>query len=436
MEKQIVILGAGCAGLAAAHELFAHGVTASIYDKKDMWGGLCQSFVIDGYTFDTFAHVNFATDPYVHALLEEKTPYLVHAPEAMNYSRGNWVRNPVQNNLIGLPVEERIRVIKSFLSKGGQEEHMPKDYGAWLRLQYGTYFTENYPARYTRKYWTVEPEALETEWVKGRMYTPTIDEVLQGAMSEDTPNVHYTKVIHYPRYGGYQAFLAPLAEEADLRLGKALVSLDPKKRCMCFSDGTEANYDALISTIPLPFLIESLMIDVPQVVRRAADRLDATGGAIVSIALSCPSRAPALWFYIYDEDIYPARVYAPEIKSPNNVPKGMSAFQAEVYFSRYRPLPCRGEELGYRVVSQLEQMGVLKKSEIVFVDVREEAYANIMFTPTIYEAREVVRSYLSSVGIYTAGRFGTWEYLWTGGSILSGRDVARSILKGMETNDL
>lgn len=427
MEQRVAILGAGCAGLGAAHELRAHGVRAEIYDKHTTWGGLCRSFTVGGYIFDTFAHVNFARDPYVCDLLEGRTPFLVHAPEAMNYSEGHWVRNPVQNNLIGLPVEERIRIIQGFMERKSSDTP-PQNYGAWLEEQYGTYFATHYPARYTRKYWTVEPEELEPEWAKPRMYAPTMEEVLRGAMSADTPNVHYTKVIHYPARGGYQMFLTPMASETKIHTKKTLESLDASAHRMKFIDGTEVCYDTLISTIPLPNLVEALTEDVPQEVCKAAGELDSTGGVIVSIALSCPSRSPAMWFYIYDEDIYPARVYAPEIKSPNNVPEGCSAYQAEIYTSRYRELPCSEEEIGARVASQLMRMGLFQSSDIRVIDVRKETYANIMFTPQIYRAREVVRRYLYSLGIHTAGRFGTWDYLWTGDSILSGRDAARSVL--------
>ena len=47
-----------------------------------------------------------------------------------------------------------------------------------------------------------------------------------------------------------------------------------------------------------------------------------------------------------------------------------------------------------------------------------------MFTKQIYEARSIVHQYLKSIGVHYAGRFGEWDYLWTGQSILSGRKCA------------
>ena len=55
------------------------------------------------------------------------------------------------------------------------------------------------------------------------------------------------------------------------------------------------------------------MEDIPQEIREAAQQLDYTSGIIISIGLNCQNVSPELWFYIYDEDIHPARVYAPNI---------------------------------------------------------------------------------------------------------------------------
>ena len=51
---KIVVLGAGCAGLAAAYELKQKNLDAVVYEKNAEYGGLCRSFMIDGFTFDTF----------------------------------------------------------------------------------------------------------------------------------------------------------------------------------------------------------------------------------------------------------------------------------------------------------------------------------------------------------------------------------------------
>ena len=423
---EVLVLGGGPAGLSAAYSLNNAGINAEIYDKNDIPGGLCRSFTVNGYTFDTFAHVNFCKDDYVISMLEGKTEYLTHQPEAYNYSKGTWVRNPVQNNLLPLDIEEKIRIIKGFMERNQELE--PNNYSEWLEKQYGAYFARNYPAKYTRKYWTVEPELLETKWVEGRMYTPTIEEVLEGAMSSEVPNVHYSKEIHYPVKGGFGAFLKPFIEDS-FHGKKELCELNIQKKWAVFTDGDIVSYEKLVSTIPLDVLINVISdIEVPESVKVAVEELDYTSGIMVSIGLKNQHKSPALWFYIYDEDIHPARVYCPDIKSPENVPEGASALQAEIYFSKRNPLNQSLEEIKNETINQLVKMGLFTLEDVVVADVRMEKYANIMFTEKIYSAREIIHRYLDSLGAYYAGRFGEWDYLWVGQSILSGRKVAEEII--------
>lgn len=421
---KIAVLGAGAAGLSAAYTLRKSGKEATVFEKDKNFGGLCSSFTIDGFTFDTFAHLTFSKDPYVNSLLEDKTDYLIHKPEALNYYKGVWIKNPAQNNLFPLPTNEKVKIIKDFIAR---REKPCQNYEDWLRNQYGDYFTDNFPARYTRKYWTVEPCELEPKWVEGRMYRPSIEEVLYGAMSENTPCVHYSKEMHYPKHGGFQAFLAPLAEKTDIRYGKQLCKIDSAHKILTFTDGEETAYQKLISTIPLTELIP-MVENVPGKVKNAAKGLDYTSGIMISLGFNRENVSPALWFYIYDEDIFPARVYSPSIKSPENVPQGCSSIQAEIYYSSKKPLIDTPKNIAEKAIRQLLRLNLFQENEIVLKDIRARKYANIMFTPQIYRNRKIIHDYLDELGIFYAGRFGEWDYLWVGQSMISGKRTAEKVI--------
>lgn len=425
-KDKIVVLGAGIAGLSTSYYLQQLGLKACVYEKENFYGGLCNSFEIDGYRFDTFAHLTFSKNPIVNEMLEKKTEYITHAPEALNYYKGKWVRNPVQNNLYCLDLQEKIDIIKGFINRPVEGEI--HNYDDWLKTQYGEYFATHFPAKYTRKYWTVEPEQLENKWVEGRMYVPTIDEILKGALSEDTPNVHYTKEMHYPKIGGYKEFLRPMAEVSDITLNKQVQKIEATEKIITFSDGEQINYEYLISTVPLTEL-PNIICNMPSHIVQCCNELDYTSGIIISLGFNKEDVPKSLWFYIYDEDIYPARVYSPSVKSPNNVPPQCSSIQAEIYFSKYKPLVESPAAIANKTVEQLINMGVFCREDLVVQDVRVKKYANIMFTPKIYQNRKKVHEYLKQLGIMVAGRFGEWDYLWTDQSLLSGRKAALEVVK-------
>ena len=167
--------------------------------------------------------------------------------------------------------------------------------------------------------------------------------------------------------------------------------------------------------------IVPLIDNVPEEVKEAASKLEATCGYHVSIALKTKNIPPYLWWYIYDEDNLASRVFSPSMKSPDNAPEECSSLQMEVYCKEN---DYTEQELLDRTVGKLVEHGIIKQEDILFTHIGFEKYANIIFTEPIYEARKVVRGYLSSVGVETIGRFGEWDYLWSDQSLMSGLKIS------------
>lgn len=96
-----------------------------------------------------------------------------------------------------------------------------ENYRDWLRLQFGDYFSEHYPEVYTRKYWGAQAEELSTTWCSGRIYQPSLREVLFGSYpdADQSANVYYAKEMRYPKHGGYRAFVQTEADKLDIRYG-------------------------------------------------------------------------------------------------------------------------------------------------------------------------------------------------------------------------
>ncbi|MBR3603175.1 MAG: FAD-dependent oxidoreductase [Elusimicrobiaceae bacterium] len=419
--SQTVILGSGVAGLSAAFHLQKKNKSVCIYEKDGDWGGLCGNFSIDGFRFDRFVHFTFTDDPYIKGLFEKSSALYEHPPVSSNYYQGCWLKHPAQNNLAPLPSEEKTKIILDFVSRPHQEIAEIQNYEQWLRVQYGHYFAENFPFRYTRKYWGLEPKDLETKWVGSRMHSPDLEQVLKGAFSEQKENFYYTKYMRYPKKGGFRSILDTCREGLDIRFNKEVVKIDTKAKKITFQDGSCASYERLISSLPLPEMAR-LVQDMPENVKKAAASLHNTCGYMVSLGFKRPDVAKHLWFYIYDEDIPPARVYSPNLKSPDNVPAGCSSLQAEIFFDCHSPIP-PAEEVLEKTIDKLVEMGLFEKEEIVVKDIRFEKYANITFDHDIYKNRQIVLDYLAQVGIESIGRFGRWEYFWSHQAFESGKNV-------------
>lgn len=417
-----VILGAGIAGLGASFTLHNRGEKSVVFEQDDTYGGLCGNFTINGFRFDRFVHFSFAKDEFVNKLFKKGSEEIFrHTPNAYNIYKGIWIKHPAQNNLYPLSAEIKEAIIKDFKERPENvNTNDINNYDQWLRLQFGDYFAEHFPIPYTRKYWMTEAKNLETKWVGSRegsrLYQPSVDEVIEGAYSYNTPVTYYAKEMRYPKKGGYKQFLSAIAENLDIRYNQEVISIDYNKKTVTTSNGYKYYYNRLISSIPLPLVIKMLN-NVPDNVISAANKLRCTSGYMVSIGLKTKRIPPYLWWYIYDEDILPARVYSPSLKSPDNAPEGCSSLQCEIYCEKDK---YTDEELYNGSVKKFIELGIIKEEDILFIDIRFEPYANVIFDHNIYESRKIVRDYLYKIGIETIGRFGEWDYLWSDQSLLSG----------------
>ena len=419
-KTENLILGAGIAGLGASYALSQRGKDSVVLEKDNAYGGLCSCFEIDGFRFDRFIHLSFSTIEQVNDIFSKVEGGIYrHIPNPSNIYKGKWIKHPAQNNLYVLDEDEKNAIIEDFKRRPDASTAKVNNYEDWLRLQFGNYFAEHFPMVYTRKYWMKEASELRTEWAGKRIYQPSLDEVIAGSKAEDERITYYAKEMRYPKTGGYKHFLSAMADNADIRYLAEVKHINTRECLVETVDGKTYSYERLISSIPLPELIP-MLDNVPDEIKFAVSKLEATCGYHVSIALKTKDIPPYLWWYIYDEDNLASRVYSPSMKSPENAPEGCSSLQMEVY--------CKEDEyteteLLDKTVGKLVEQGIIDKSDILFTHIGFEKYANIIFTKPIYEARNTVRGYLSSIGIETIGRFGEWDYLWSDQALMSGINI-------------
>ena len=421
----IVILGAGIAGIAAGYHLSQRGIEHTIFEKNSSWGGLCDNFSIgEGFLFDKFVHLSFTKSEVVKDLFHKNTAFYSHKPESSNYYKNLWLKHPVQNNLAPLSIEEKVRIIEDFVAK--PTLNTIQNYEDWLLVQFGMYFKEHFPERYTYKYWTLPSKDLTTDWLGGRISIPSLKILLRGAFEVQEENFYYAQEMCYPEQGGYKSFLNTMATNTSIRIQKEVTLIDPIYRRITFVDGSETNYEKLISSLPLPEIVK-IIKDAPKKILEAGEGLLATSGQLVSIGFNRPDIPKHLWFYIYDEDILPARAYSPSLKSPYNVPEGKSSLQFETYFSKKKPKQLSRDSLITHIIEKGIQMNLWESNDIEVADYREEKYANVVFDFNRKKNVALIQDFLNSLGIISIGRFGEWDYFWSDQSLLSGIKGANTI---------
>jgi protoporphyrinogen oxidase len=428
----VIILGTGMAGFGAAHRLHAEGVTPVMYDKNAYHGGHTASFRNDsGFLFDVGPHISFTKDTRIQDLLAESVDqqYETLKVNLNNYWRGYWPQHPVQLNLHGLPEDVIVKVITDFVEERQGAERQVKNYADWLLSSFGRTFAELFPMTYTRKYHLTTADNMSIDWLGPRIYRPSLEEVLRGALSLSSPYVHYVTHFRYPSAGGFVNYLNKFVPLGSLKLDHELLSVDPRTRQLTFSNGSVAHYDTLISSVPLPDLIRMIR-GAPQDVVDASRRLACSTCVLVNVGVNRQDLSEAHMTYFYDEDISFTRLGFPHMLSARNAPPGTGSIQAEVYFSdKYKPLTGTPEEWIEPVITDLRRCGVLREDDrILSSSARLLKYANIIFDLDRAAAVATVHGYLDDLGIAYCGRYGDWGYLWTDESFKSGELAAERAL--------
>lgn len=452
-EVDNLILGAGLAGLSASYHL-GHNNCVLLEAKPHPFGHI-HTHISDGFTWDEGPHVSFTQSEYVRELFADSVAGEFEEYEVVtgNYYQGHWIEHPAQSNLYQVPEPLRSQCLESFLESrdGLRDNSPPVSYREWLHQAFGPVFADTFPAAYTRKYWTLDPVDLSTEWVGARVFKPSVDDVVKGSKGPLDRQTHYIKKVRYPTSGGYQAFARKLYFGAKVYLNTDVVSVDLDKMQVYTKCGEVWAFNRLVNTIPLPVFIR-LCRNVPDNVLVASDELLCSSIALVNVRAPHPTLRNENWMYVYDESKLSTRINCTEKLSSRNAPDGWTGVQVEVYHSRAKPLQFNSVEVADRVIDELSEMGLVDyrlaggRSNI-HADVVPVQWANVIFHHQTKPALEIIYQWLSSKGmareegdtealtdwnkankaklstLYLAGRFGQWKYYWTDDCVLRGKQL-------------
>ena len=344
-----------------------------------------------------------------------------------NYGGKRYGRYPVQANAHALPADQATRCVVDFLEASKEPEREVRSYEDWCYASFGRSFSDEFMFVYARKVWTVEPSELNTEWlgskVGGRISRPSVEQVIRGAIDSEPHELNYLTEFFYPLDGGFGRITGPVASGVrDLHLGCGVTRIESATKRVEFEDGSMREYDAAISTIPLPTLVR-VVDDAPDHVRAAAAKLMWTSVRCVNLGVTRGEIGPGHWVYFYDHEVPFFRISFPSKFAPGNAPKGQSSITCEIAYSRRKPL--QEEGLVGRCIEALRMTGILEETDqIVLEDQIDIPYAYVVYDFNRTESLRVIHEWMERVGIYPCGRFGEWGYHWSFEAIESGKRVA------------
>ncbi len=445
-DTRIVILGSGPTGLGAAYRLREMGhENFHIYDRAGQVGGLAASYQdAQGFTWDIGGHVQFSHYHYFDRLMEVAVAppngpgWLTHERESWVWMEGRFVPYPFQNNLRYLPDETRWKCLQGLIQLYKQPfAGRPKNFREWIDATFGAGLADVFMVPYNFKVWAYPGEEMDYNWIGERVAVTDLEKVLYNVLhQQDDLSWGPNNTFHFPQQGGTGAIwerVADLVGRDKITLNRAVTSVDPAAKTVAFADGSSAEYDTLISTLPIDRLIDLAQWEA---LKEPASRLRYSSSNIIGIGLS--GKPPETlkkkcWMYFPESNCPFYRVTVFSNYSPENVPdiRTQWSLMAEISESPHKPV--EKETLIEDTIEGMFATKLINKGhEVLSTWIYRAQYGYP--TPTVGRdaALNAIHPELERMNIYSRGRFGGWKYEVSNQdhSLMQGVELADKLLFG------
>lgn len=424
----IAIIGAGLTGLSTAYHL--KNTPCTVFEKENAVGGLCRSIQQNGFTFDYTGHLLHMKDPCVLDLIQRLLPdtFTRITRQAAVFTRDRCLPYPFQANIGGLPKTVIFKCLWDLaIKKITRRKASALNFKDWVIETFGNGISQEFLIPYNQKLYCTPLELMTRSWALWSIPRPSLAEVIRGAFGITNTGMGYNAAFYYPKNSGINILPKTLARQVqNIHLNQNLVSINPKKKELCFSDGTTKNYQDLVSTLPLPRLLQ-MITALPDRFQNAVRYLKYVSVQNLNIGIRPNSDTPNHWTY-FPEAKYPFY----RVGCYSNISKTLAPPDTRSYYVEISSLPDRKKsetEIETLALEGLRGCGLLKAGD----EILEMNHLDIEFAYVVHDVfREKmlpeILSWLEQNRIFSIGRYGSWTYSAMENAILDGKQTAEKII--------
>jgi protoporphyrinogen oxidase len=452
-RKEVVIIGAGPAGLTAAYELAKLDLHPIILEKGDRVGGLSRTEDYKGFYFDMGGHRFFTKVDEVKKMWREiLAEDFLHRPRISRiYYKKKFFHYPLKpfDALMGLGLWESLLIALSYLRWRIAPYRREESFEQWVTNRFGKRLFQTFFKTYTEKVWGISCSELKAEWAAQRIKDLSLKTVLLS-MFVKPKNTIKTLIdeFDYPRRGPgmmWNAVKEQIERRGGLvrlnanvagirikgnRIDSVLVSNNGHKEIIRGTD--------FISSMPITEFIKNLDPAPPREILQAAEQLKYRDFLTVCLIVNKANLFPDNWIYIHDPQVKLGRIQNFKNWSPQMVPDLTKTSLGLEYFCT------EGDELWGMSDADLIELGKRELDRIGLTspaDIEDGCVFRVPKAYPIYDSEyrdylASVRNFVGSVENYqTIGRNGLHRYNNQDHAMLTGMLAVRNLTAG-EHHDL
>jgi protoporphyrinogen oxidase len=400
-QPNVVVIGAGPAGLTAAYMLTKRGVSSTVLESDTVVGGISRTAKRDGWRFDIGGHRFFTKVKAVEDVWFEilgPDDFLRRPRMSRVYYRGKFYNYPISamNALRNLGPIEAVRCALSYI---WVRIHPPKDKSTlegFVASRFGWRLYRHFFQTQSEKVWGVPCTEIQADWgaqrIKNLSLFRAVWEALKpkGLRRKADKSKQVTSLIeefNYPKYGPGQMWERctelVTAKGTKVGLNSTVTKVHHEAgRAVAITaetDGVPTRYDCthVISSMPISALLRAMDPPVPADVLVAADALRYREHITVGLVIPEEDAFPDNWVYINDPDVKVGRVQNFGVWSPYMVREGKTCLGLELFVNE-------GDEWWTMPDAELIATGKRELEQIDLVDAARVESGYVVRTPKAY----------------------------------------------------
>jgi protoporphyrinogen oxidase len=429
-KPEVIILGAGPAGVGAAYQLARRGIAhPTVLEQRDVVGGNAGSFEVDGIYADYGSHrLHPACDPEILADLQDLLgeDLAIRPRHGRIRLRGHWIHFPLKpvDLALHLPPQFTLGVLGDMIRKPFAGKNSgPETFSSVLERSLGTTICRDFYFPYANKIWGMPPDAISLTQARRRVGANSISKMIRKVASS-IPGLKPPGAgrFYYSRLGYGQIterlYQAAAAAGADFRFGSRVTAIECEENQVAAVRFTQNNLDQRIpvtnlwSTLPITVLARSIQPQPPAKVLDAASNISFRGMILIYLVLEQKQFTEFDAHYFPETSIPISRLSEPKNYSVASEPQNLTLLCAELPTSPGSPeWEMSDEQLGNLLCKWLGDAGLPVTVPVRRAFTRKLPQAYPLY-PVGYEKNfDVIDEWLRGIkGLLTFGRQGLFVH--------------------------
>jgi protoporphyrinogen oxidase len=457
----VVIIGAGPAGLTAAYELNRRGITSTVLEADDIVGGISRTVERDGWRFDIGGHRFFTKVPEVERFWHEILPdedFLQRPRMSRVYYQEKYFNYPIEIGDVirnfGLVEIGRIgfSYIWARINRPSKEDQ--KYLEGWISARFGRRLYGHLFKSYNEKLWGRPASEISADFAAQRIKDLTVWNAFvtalkpKGRRGKKKQITSLIEEFQYPKYG--PGMMWEVCRDKVEAAGTKVVMQSPVVRIrhengkavavFASNGGVETEYacTSVVSSMPFKQLLAAMDPAPPAPVLKAADSLSFRDFLTVALVVPEEYSFPDNWIYIHDPNVRVGRIQNFGSWSPYLIKEGRTCLGLEYFVTEGdADWTMSDEDLVARGARELEHLKLSKadKVEAGFVVRMPKAYP--VYDHEYKENVAVMREWLetNASNVWPVGRNGMHKYNNQDHSMLTAMLSVQNIADGT-THDI